>query len=133
MASAKPSQPLAPTVWIAVALSRGSRAIKSNMRRTPTTSVAVARRVDHLALPHHIVDHDRRSWPGKAQRPFEIGRVVGLIRVDEDEIERPKPLGFDLGQRLQRCAGSDLDFVAKAGVGDVSARDIGMSRRSFRA
>ncbi len=37
-ASAKPSQPFAPTVWIAVALRRGSRAISSNMRRTPTTS-----------------------------------------------------------------------------------------------
>ena len=41
MASAKPSQPLAPTVWMAVALNRGSRAISSNMRRTPTTSEAL--------------------------------------------------------------------------------------------
>jgi hypothetical protein len=38
MARAKPSQPLAPTVWIAVPLRRGSLAMISNMRRTPTTS-----------------------------------------------------------------------------------------------
>ena len=31
---------------------------------------AAARRLDHLALPHHIVDHDRCSWPGKAQGPI---------------------------------------------------------------
>jgi hypothetical protein len=41
MARAKPSQPFAPTVWIAVAFNRGSRAMISNMRRTPTTSELV--------------------------------------------------------------------------------------------
>ena len=92
---------------------------------------AAARRVDHLALPHHIVDHDRCSWPGKAQSPFEIGRVVGLVGVDEHKVERSEPLGLELGQRRERCAGSDLDFVAKTGVGDVSARNIGVFGAHF--
>src|ERR1700723_588265 len=96
MASAKPSQPLAPTASIAVALNRGSPAINSNMRRTPTTSVlrlpaaSAAPPADPLALPHNIVDHYCGSWPGKAQGPLKIGRVIRLIRVDEDEVERAK-------------------------------------------
>jgi hypothetical protein len=29
------------------------------------------------------------------QGPFEIGRVVRLVGVDEDEVERAEPLGLD--------------------------------------
>ena len=57
--------------------------------------------------------------------------MLRLVGVDEDEVERAEPLGFDLGQGLQRRAGSDLDFVAKTGASDVSARDIGMSGAHF--
>ena len=99
MASAKPSQPLAPTVWIAVALKPRLARHQFEHAAHADDVRAAARRVDHLALPHHIVDHDRGSRPGKAQGPFEIGRVIGLVGVDEDEVERAKPLGFDLGQR----------------------------------
>jgi hypothetical protein len=64
------------------------------------------------------------SWARETQGPFEIRRIIGLVGVDEDEVERAQPLGLDVGQGFQRRADSDLDLAGKSGTGDVPARDV---------
>ena len=88
-ASAKPSWPFTPTVWIAVALTRFSRAMISRKLRTPFTFGSVLFVVDQRAVAHDVVGDDEAARARELQRPFEIGRVVRLVGVEEDEIERP--------------------------------------------
>ena len=64
---AKPSQPLAPTVWIAVAVRRGSAADESNMRRVPATSRSALAASATPPAAHHVVADDH-ALPAAASR-----------------------------------------------------------------
>ena len=79
--------------------------------------------VGDRAAPDDIVNDDRGSWPRQAQRPAQIFGVVGLVGVDEDEIERAESFGLDLRQGVERRAGPDVDLAGEARAGDVFARD----------
>jgi hypothetical protein len=86
-ASAKPSQPLVPNVWFTVAST--ARFGGKTLHQTARTAGGGAVAVHHRAVPHHVVDHDHLPGPRQAQGMGQKGRVVRLVGVDEDQIERP--------------------------------------------
>ena len=120
-AIANPSSPLTPTVCSANALSRGWAAIISRQRRVPRMSALLLLELDHAPVARNVVHHDHRSAPRELQRPFEILRVVLLVRVDEDQIERPPPFASSTGR------------LSSAGPTRISTRRSRPARAQIRA
>ena len=88
------------------------------------------RRVEDGALAHDIVHHDGRAHARKFQRPIEVGGVVFLVGVDEDQVEL---LAFRLqgGQQVQRGADAQVHLVRHVGGREIPARDGGVIGREF--
>ena len=75
--------------------------------------------VEDRAVADDVVADDQRAGPREPQRPFEVARVVLLVGVDEDQVERTRALGVQLGQGLQRRSDPQLDLLCTAGARDV--------------
>src|ERR1035441_9289946 len=63
--------------------------------------------VGHAAVADDVVHHDGPPGPGEAQSPGEIGLVIGLVGVDEGEVEAGRAGGG--GQGRQRGPGPPDD------------------------
>src|SRR5262249_14857956 len=86
------------------------------------------RQVNDPALAYHVIDDDQAAAARKTQRPREVVRVARLIRVDEDQVERPAALRGELGQRVERPPEAPLDDARQPGPGDVGPGDVGVLR-----
>ena len=122
MAMAKPSQPLAPTVWTAVAAEARLGGEHLEEAAGADDAGVAAGGVGDRAVADHVVADDDRAGAGEAQRPGEIVGVAALVGVDEDEVEG----AVEGGQRVEGRAGDQLDPVGEAGAGDVRARHLGV-------
>ena len=125
---------MTPTVWIVVALTRGSLGehlvqaalgLRSPGRR--------CRAVGEGAAADDVVGDDQAAGAGAVERPGEVVGRVDLVGVDEDEVERTGALLLEGRQRLQGRADPELDQLAEPGPLDVRARDLGVGRRRPRA
>jgi hypothetical protein len=85
----------------------------------------VGRSGDH-AVPDHVVDDDDRPDAAVAQRGAEVAGVVGLVGVDEREVERLLPLKS--GDQVRRRADPDLYLGPDACRVQVRAGDRGVVR-----
>ena len=43
--------------------------------------------VDHGSIADHVIDDDQAPGARELQSPGEIGRIGGLVGIDEDEVE----------------------------------------------
>ena len=104
----KPSQPFAPTVWIAVACSRGSEAIMSNRVRVPTTAGSTLRA--SVTAPPRTTLSATMTAPFRPSltAPREVARIVRLVGVDEHQVE-PAALALDDRQRVERRTHAQID------------------------
>jgi hypothetical protein len=57
------------------------------MVRVPVMAGSVLVGVGDFAVADDVVDDDQGAFAGELERPFEVGGVVGLVGVDEDEVE----------------------------------------------
>ena len=87
-ASAKPSQRLAPTVWITAVSSRGCSPITCSVWRTARAAASSDDAVEDPALANDVVRHDDCAGTGQPDRPLQVREIVLLVRVDEHQVER---------------------------------------------
>src|SRR5262249_1048137 len=88
----------------------------------------VAVSVDHGAVADDVVHDDQAAATRQLEGPPEVLRVVRLVGVDEDHVERPLAGGGDRGQRLQRGPDAYLGHLAQPGACQVGARHLGVTR-----
>ena len=68
--------------------------------------------VEDRPVADDVVADDQRAGPREPQRPVEVVRIVLLVGVDEDQVERAHALRMQLGQRLQRRTDPQLDQLS---------------------
>ncbi len=100
----KPSYPLLPTVWIVVAVTRGSAPTSSRKRRRADDVRVVVAGIGDPTAPHDVVGHDQGSRAGELERPAEVLGVAVLVGVEEDQVERAVALGDELREGLRAPA-----------------------------
>ena len=123
---AKPSWPLLPTVWMAVAERCGSAA---EVGEEPADALGVGVGgvgVDDVAVADDVVGEDEGAGAGELEGRGEVFRVAGFVGVDEDEVEGRGVLGVELGEGRECGAEAELDGVGEAGVGDVGEGYLGV-------
>jgi len=65
-------------------------------------------RVQDAAAPQHVVEGDDAVRRQQREREVEVRRVLGLARVDVDDLER----AVERGQQRQRVPGEQVDALA---------------------
>ena len=65
--------------------------------------------VGDFAVADDVVDEDGGAGAGEADGPLEVVGVVGLVGVDEDEVEGWGVFGVESGERFERRADVLLD------------------------
>lgn len=71
--------------------------------RTRSFDIGVATiRIEHRTVADDVVADDDRARARQLHRPVEIIRVVGLIGVDEDQVEGAGIFVNQCGERLER-------------------------------
>ena len=71
------------------------------------------------------------TLPGReSSAPRQISALLGLVGVDEDEVERLAPSAASRGSVSSARADAHLDDVGQPGAGEVGARDLGMPAAS---
>ena len=75
--------------------------------------------VRDLAGPEGVVDDHQPTVGEQRHRRVVVVDVVRLVRVDEDEVERP----VEPGDRLERGAEPVVDAIVDSGLFRVAARD----------
>ena len=104
------------------------RAKDVQCRAGPLHSV-VAAGIQDAASPHHVVHHNHAAGPGELYRPFQVGRVVDLVRIEEEQVK-------GAGQRRQGVQGRPhphSDPVREPGGGQIGAGHLGMAGLVFTA
>ena len=76
---------------------------------------------------HDVVDDDQAAGPGEAQRPVEVNGVGRLVGVDEDQVERLRPLLMQARQAVGGPAHADLHDPRHAGPVEVAPGDGGVA------
>jgi hypothetical protein len=87
----------------------------------------VAVRVDELAETDDVVADDQAAGAGMVEGPGEILGRVGLVGVDEGQVEGAGALRVELGKLVEGWADAQVDEVADPGTVDVPARDLGIA------
>ena len=80
----------------------------------------------HVAEGEGVVGEDHPAEPQVLGRPLQIGRISGLVGVDEDEVERP--VGLGLVQLLASGADVDADAPGHPGLLERHPRHLGALR-----
>ena len=83
-----------------------------------------SRKLRHLAVAHHVVEDDHRAGPAELDGPIQVVRIVGLVGVDEDEVERP------LGSSEQIEAAPE--WISTLSISPARAMFRGPPRRACR-
>ena len=91
----------------------------------------VGRGIGDGAVADDVIADDHRARSRQFQRPFEIFGIVGLVGVDEDEIERTDFVRLDRWQCFERFAESYFRDAREPGTIDVFARDLCVKRVGF--
>ena len=117
---------------MAVALTRGSAATQLVEAADALDAATGAGRVDHRAVPHHVIEDEHAAAAGEFQRPGEVVRIIPLFGIDEDQVEGAAAFGGKLRERVEGTAQADFDDVGQAGAGDVGAGDFGVLRVGFQ-
>ena len=86
-------------------------------------AIVAAAIVDDLALADDVVGNDYRAGMGELDSPIKIGRVIGLVGVEEDEVEGLGLLFVKLGERVERGTDTDINERCEAGAVDVGLRN----------
>src|SRR5438105_15797555 len=82
-------------------------------------------RVGYATGPQHVIERDQAAGTQKRQARFVIGVVVGLVGVDECEIERSgATFSNQRSQRLGCRRELELDAISHTGLLPVSASDV---------
>src|SRR3990172_1477349 len=76
---------------------------------------------EDLPLPEHVVRADQRPLVGEAQRLAQVVRVLGLLRVDEDEVEG---LLWKRGQHIEGLAVVHLHLLVDIRLAEVLLRQL---------
>src|SRR5205823_1834161 len=79
--------------------------------------VARVVRIQDAAAPQHVVDGDDPTVGELGKHVFVVVAVVGLVGVDEHDVEGT----VERGQRLEGRAHADLDAIAPGAGLDVTA------------
>ncbi len=77
--------------------------------------------VDDFAVADDVVADDQGAWASELEGECEVMRVVGLVGVDEDEVEGVGLLGDKLGERIESGPDANLN-----GFGQACAVDVGL-------
>src|SRR6202049_5390257 len=83
---------------------------------------SAARGVYHGAVSDHVVNDDHGPATRKFERPFEVGRVVFFVGVNEDQVERASALGGELGQGVESAPNAQVHDIGETRAGDVRTR-----------
>ncbi len=78
-------------------------------------------RVGDLTRPEHVVEDEEPVWPQPRQQLLVVGEVVGLVRVDEGQVERGR--ARQGAQRLEGGGEPERDPVGEARALPVALRD----------
>ena len=99
-----PSYPFAPTVWMTVAVTRGSEATAARKRRMPIT--ALSRLAASQTAPSRTTLSAMMTLPGRDSRSAHprYSAVFGLSASMNVEIEGSGLLARELRQHVQRAA-----------------------------
>ena len=88
----------------------------------------VVGRVEHAAAAQDVVEHDQPAGAQEPQALLVVVGVLGLVGVDEGEVERL--VVRQPAQRLQRRPEPQVDPVGDAGLLEVAPGDLRSTRRS---
>ena len=87
--------------------------------------------VENGAVANDVVSDDDGSGTRELDRPFEIGRVVGFVGVEKDEVEGGFVVGVQLGEGVECGADSEIDERGKPGAVDVVCGYFGVGWVEF--
>jgi len=79
--------------------------------------------VDDGTVADDVVGEDEGAGARELDGPFKIVGVVGLVGVEEDEVEGLGLLGVEFGEGFERGADAEVDERGEAGAVDVGAGD----------
>ena len=106
--------------------------MNENAARAPST--LASRPSWSITSPSRMTLSQTMTVPGRdsciAQR--QVVRVVRLVGVDEDEVERPRALGAQRRQRFQRRPDAQVDQLGQPCPFEVGARHLGVMRVEFQ-
>jgi len=60
--------------------------------------------IDYAAFADYVIADYDGAGTREAKRPFEVGGIVWLVGVDEDEVEGWGGFGVELGERFEGWA-----------------------------
>ena len=110
-------------------MKRGSaRTAASKARRAVVfaSSGAAGRGAGRPAAPQDVVGDDERARREAVRQRLEVAAVLGLERIDEDEVERAGERGPAVAERLERRRVDDRDpLVGDAGLAPPAAGEVG--------
>ena len=86
--------------------------------------------VGDFSVADDVVGDDQGAGVGELESAGEVGGVVGLVGIDEDEVE--EAFGVERGEGFKGGADADFDAVSEAGVLDVLLGDLGVARVEFK-
>lgn len=88
--------------------------------------------IDDLAVSHHVVEDDQASATCKLENPGQLVRIVGLVGIDENQVERPELLLGKPSQTFECRPNPDLNTVGHPCPSEVAARHGRMLRIDFK-
>ena len=65
--------------------------------------------VEDLTFADDVVSDDEGSGVGEFECPFEVDGVVGLVSIEEDEVEGLGLVGVEAGEGFECAADPDVD------------------------
>jgi hypothetical protein len=80
--------------------------------------------IDDGAVADDIIGEDQGAWAGEFEGLGEVGGIVDLVGVEEDEVEGLDLRGMELGEGVERGAEAEFNGVSEAGMRDVGEGDL---------
>jgi hypothetical protein len=81
---------------------------------------------EDVAFADDVVAEDNGAGAGEFDGPVEVVGVVGLVGVEEDEVERGGLFGVELGEGFERRADAEVDEGGQACAVDVGGGYFGV-------
>ena len=117
---------ITPSPTVARAMStRGSSWILALSARSALVSASVTDEVGDRAAPQHVVEGDQPARSHQLQRALVVVVVVGLVGVDEGEVERALAGRDHRVERIDAGAQAQVDLVVDAGLAPIGPRLVG--------
>jgi hypothetical protein len=88
--------------------------------------------VDDGSFANNVVAEDEGSWTREFDGPIEIAGIVGLIGVEEDEVERGRILRVQGGEGIESRTDANIDQRREACALNVRAGNGSVLRVEFK-